>query len=175
MEEVDVTGDGVGWGRCLRIWVYIDITKPLERGRALVLNGKSIWVSFRYEKLPQFCYFCGRIYHADKPCTNKTSHRINDDDLAKPWGAWLRAIDQRFVREALPVNRPLLLKKWQSPATGQKDTLRLPQQHVSQRKAMRVWSREVEMSHRINPQKKQQKSRLHSTWQNTWILMQRIL
>lgn len=76
VEEVDVTGDGVGWGRCLRIRVYIDITKPLKRGRALVLNGKSNWVSFRYEKLPQFCYFCGRIYHAGKPCTNKTSHKI---------------------------------------------------------------------------------------------------
>jgi hypothetical protein len=69
VEEIDVTGDGVGCGKCLRIRVYVDITKLLERGRALVLNGKSVWVSFKYEKLPQFCYHCGRIYHADKVCT----------------------------------------------------------------------------------------------------------
>jgi hypothetical protein len=51
VDDVDVTGDGVGWGRCLRIKVYINLTKPLERGRALVINGKSLWVSFKYEKL----------------------------------------------------------------------------------------------------------------------------
>jgi len=32
VEEVDVTGDGVGWGRFLRIRVHIDLTKPLDRG-----------------------------------------------------------------------------------------------------------------------------------------------
>jgi hypothetical protein len=62
VEDIDVTGDGVGWGRCLRLRVYIDISMPLKRGRALVLNGKSIWVSFRYEKLPRFCYHCGRMF-----------------------------------------------------------------------------------------------------------------
>ncbi len=45
VEEVDVTGEGLGWGRCLRIRVCIDLTKPLERGRALNLNGKTVWVS----------------------------------------------------------------------------------------------------------------------------------
>jgi hypothetical protein len=55
MEEVDVT-----WGRCLRVRIHLDVTRPLERGRALVLSGKSIWVPFRYEKLPQFCHVCGR-------------------------------------------------------------------------------------------------------------------
>jgi hypothetical protein len=30
LEEVDLAGDGVGWGRCLRIRVKIDLAKPLE-------------------------------------------------------------------------------------------------------------------------------------------------
>jgi hypothetical protein len=30
LENVDVAGDGVGWGRCLRIKVSIDLTRPLE-------------------------------------------------------------------------------------------------------------------------------------------------
>jgi len=68
VEDVDVTGDGVGWGRFLRIRVQVDISKPLERGRALHLNGKSIWVSFKYEKLPHFCYSCGRIVHGPFKC-----------------------------------------------------------------------------------------------------------
>jgi hypothetical protein len=105
VEDIDVTGDGVGWGRCLRIRVSIDITKPLERGRAIVLNGKSTWISLKYEKLPQFCYHCGRIYHADKVCPNKSSFRINEEGPARPWGVWLRADDLRFRKEGSSSSR----------------------------------------------------------------------
>jgi hypothetical protein len=42
VEDTNVAGDGVGWGRCLRLRVYIDISMPLERGHVLVLNGKLI-------------------------------------------------------------------------------------------------------------------------------------
>jgi hypothetical protein len=59
VEEVAVADDDVGWGKSLRIQVAIDLYQPLERGRALLLTGKSCWVSFRYEKLPTFCYKCG--------------------------------------------------------------------------------------------------------------------
>ncbi|GLT68155.1 hypothetical protein SLA2020_404130 [Shorea laevis] len=53
--EVVVPGNGVGWGRSLRIRVLLDLTKPLERGRVLLMGGKSVWAAFRYEKLPTFC------------------------------------------------------------------------------------------------------------------------
>jgi hypothetical protein len=48
--ETDLAGDGAGWGRCLRIRVELDLSKPLERGRALKLGGKTYWVIFKYEK-----------------------------------------------------------------------------------------------------------------------------
>lgn len=63
LEDVDNAGDGAGWGRCLRIQVVIDLSKPLEHGRALHLGGESHWVSFKYEKLPLFCFQCGQIIH----------------------------------------------------------------------------------------------------------------
>jgi hypothetical protein len=96
VEEVDVTGDGVGWGRCLRIRVYLDLTRPLDRGRALHINGKPVWVSFRYEKLPHFCYTCGRIVHGNNGCKGGASFRLNGGEPAKQWGAWLRANDLRY-------------------------------------------------------------------------------
>jgi len=99
VEDVDVTSDGVGWGRYLRIRVNVDITKPLEKGRPFLIKGKSIWVSFKYEKLPLFCYHCGRIYHADKTCSSKTGYILNDDTKARPWGSWLRAEDMRSKKE----------------------------------------------------------------------------
>jgi hypothetical protein len=40
--DVDVAGDGMGWGHCLRIRVVIDLRNPLERGRAVHLNGKIL-------------------------------------------------------------------------------------------------------------------------------------
>lgn len=63
LEEVDVASDGVGWGRCLRLRVVIDLSKPLEWGRALLLKGKSCWVNFKYEKLSLLCFTCGRVLY----------------------------------------------------------------------------------------------------------------
>ena len=45
--EVDVPNNGIGWGRFLRLWVEIDITKPLLRGKILEEDeGKPSWVDF---------------------------------------------------------------------------------------------------------------------------------
>jgi hypothetical protein len=57
LKDIDLAGDGAGWGRSLRLRVHIDLSKPLERGRALHLGGQSYWVMFKYEKLPMFCFF----------------------------------------------------------------------------------------------------------------------
>jgi len=99
--EVDVTGDGVGWGRFLRIQVVIDLTKPLDRGRALIMQGKSLWVTFRYEKLPSFCHHCGRIFHGAYVCDKRQGYRLNEDGGGKQWGLWMRAAEYRDRRGGL--------------------------------------------------------------------------
>jgi hypothetical protein len=86
VEEVDVISDRVGKGCCLRIMINIGLTKPLDRGCALTLNGKSIWVSFKYEKLAQFCYTCGRIFYALNSCKGRTSFQLNEEESVKQWG-----------------------------------------------------------------------------------------
>jgi hypothetical protein len=96
VEEVDVTGEGIGWGRCLRIRVQVDITKPLERGRALELNGKMVWANFRYEKLPHLCFNCGRIFHKHSQCNENKNPKQGTEPSPKQWGTWLRAEDMRF-------------------------------------------------------------------------------
>lgn len=95
LEEVDVASNGVGWGRYLRIRVILDLTNPLERGRVLQFGGKSMWVSFRYEQLPLFCFHCGRIIHGGKGCPVPQSRRMNQVEEVKPWGVRLRAEDPR--------------------------------------------------------------------------------
>jgi hypothetical protein len=91
VENVDVAGDGVGWGRCVRIRVIIDLVKPLEHGRALELEGKSHWVNFKYENLPLFCYQCSRVVHEKMICPVRPKQRFNAEEGEKEWGPWLRA------------------------------------------------------------------------------------
>jgi hypothetical protein len=83
LEDVDVAGNGLGWGSYLRLRVTIDITKPLDRGRDLNFAGKSSWVEFKYEKLPLFCFQCGRIVHGPRGCPIPAGNRTSDRDEPK--------------------------------------------------------------------------------------------
>jgi hypothetical protein len=95
VEDVDVLGDGSGWGRCLRIRVRVNLQQPLERGWALQVAGKSNWVNFKYEKLPRMCFTYGRIMHGMRGCPVKGAQQRTADDSFKEWGVWLRANDPR--------------------------------------------------------------------------------
>ncbi|KAL7186742.1 hypothetical protein ACSBR2_028466 [Camellia fascicularis] len=58
----------------LRIRVDVDVTKPLPRGFILnrgenaQMTSVDPWISFKYEKLSDFCYDCGRIGHDRNVC-----------------------------------------------------------------------------------------------------------
>jgi hypothetical protein len=95
LEDVDIAGDGVGWGRYLRLRVTIDLSKPLDRGRELKMEGISHWVVFKYEKLPSFCFRCGRIVHDKKGCPVSNFSRRNNMEESRQWGPWLRAEESK--------------------------------------------------------------------------------
>ena len=53
----------------MRVRVRVAITQPLCRGRVVTLeNGEQSWVIFEYERLPNLCYWCRCLDHADKDC-----------------------------------------------------------------------------------------------------------
>lgn len=66
--EIDGADNSTVWGKCLRVRVLVDITKSLARGSKVVFNGKSYVVVFRYEKLNEFCYVCGKLDHLERDC-----------------------------------------------------------------------------------------------------------
>lgn len=45
--------------------VEVDVSKPLCKGRRVILaDDEEVWVSFNYEKLPNFCNWCGVVWSA---------------------------------------------------------------------------------------------------------------
>ncbi|KAH7867291.1 hypothetical protein Vadar_031473 [Vaccinium darrowii] len=64
---VEAFSDGLLLSRSfLRLRVEIDLSQPLPKGfwlRKTKDNGKDLWISYKYEKLSDFCYAGGRIGH----------------------------------------------------------------------------------------------------------------
>lgn len=59
--------DGLLWDKCIRFRATIRLDKPLQRG-IFVTTGeiRRHWVYFCYEKLPEFCYWCGFLGYSEK-------------------------------------------------------------------------------------------------------------
>ena len=56
-------------GSFFRVRVMGDTTLPLCRGKVISLtNGSKSWVNFKYERLPNVCYWCGQLDRVDRDC-----------------------------------------------------------------------------------------------------------
>ncbi|XP_075645403.1 uncharacterized protein LOC142616429 [Castanea sativa] len=76
-----------------RTKIKMDIKKPLCRGRRITMvSGKEGWVSFKYERLPNICYWCGRLTHSDRECPMWVKSRGTLKVEDQQFGAWLRAV-----------------------------------------------------------------------------------
>ena len=53
-------------GNFMRIRVEMDVSLPLCRGQVMSMEkGKKSWVTFKYECLPNICYWCGKMDHSN--------------------------------------------------------------------------------------------------------------
>lgn len=56
-------------GDLCHLKINLDVQKPLLRGIFVSIDDKNkSWISFKYEKLPVFCFGCGRIGHSLNDC-----------------------------------------------------------------------------------------------------------
>lgn len=78
-------------GRCIRVRARIDADKPLLRWTSVKIEGTLNRATFRFEKLVDMCYYCGRLDHLEKDC-----HFILSDGKRYN-GPWLRANDQHLT------------------------------------------------------------------------------
>ncbi|XP_009363711.2 uncharacterized protein LOC103953669 [Pyrus x bretschneideri] len=82
----------------LRVRILVDTEKPLFKGCWIRRDtNKDTWVEFRYERLQDFCYRCGRIGHINTECTVEVT-----GEGAVAYGEWLKAPP---VRDVVAVTR----------------------------------------------------------------------
>ncbi|KAH7863008.1 hypothetical protein Vadar_012099 [Vaccinium darrowii] len=96
--DVDEKSINEDRGKFVRVRVRICIDKPLKRGGNLVdREGNKVWINYKYERLPIFCYFCGLLGHEERSCHSRweTDH---DDVGAETYGPWMQATMGRGKR-----------------------------------------------------------------------------
>lgn len=79
-------------GGFMRVRVLVDISQRLCRGRVISLdNDKEQWVSFKYKRLPNICYWCGCLTHNDRDCKRWIDSEGTLEESDRESRPWLRA------------------------------------------------------------------------------------
>ena len=105
VKEVDQRNRKDDINMFMRVHVALPITKPLRRGGFIAgSNGEKMWVSFKYERLPMFCHFCGILGHdlkhyATHFVAEKQGRRVEYQygDFLKATGSCPRATTTKYA------------------------------------------------------------------------------
>ncbi|KAK4424806.1 hypothetical protein Salat_1674200, partial [Sesamum alatum] len=98
----DLDAEGVTWGSYVRIRVGIDVYKPLQGALKLrIVLGNEQLITFTYERLPSFCYFCGCLGRLYRQCELQFNDDFSDPEEYTPFGPWLRAVLPAFSRQRM--------------------------------------------------------------------------
>ncbi|CAN1810997.1 hypothetical protein LINPERHAP1_LOCUS26106 [Linum perenne] len=74
----------------MKLRARLDIREPLKKEKKVKKpRGDWLLAKFRYERLPNFCFICGRIGHIDRHC--EIYFRIPDDKIIRNWDITMRA------------------------------------------------------------------------------------
>jgi len=119
----DPEDNGEG-GEFLRIRIVIDIKKPLPWCCKLWSEGEHVgWALLKFERLPNFCYWCGKVTHSESDCDVwlRGKGRLKKEE--QQYGEWLRADLVCHTRKTLVVvsSRARGKPSWKKgPAMAQK-------------------------------------------------------
>lgn len=107
-EVIDIDRETMnGISRSVRMKILLKLEHPLKRGTKIKIgNAESCWITVTYERLPYFCYSCGKLGHTYKDCLQRNEKyeedEVIEDDLS--YGDWMRASPMKMVRNVLDRN-----------------------------------------------------------------------
>ncbi|KAL0385878.1 UNVERIFIED_CONTAM: hypothetical protein Sradi_2982100 [Sesamum radiatum] len=79
--EVELHETGHRWTSAWKLWVAINANSPLIRAlRLRTGDDNSTLVSFSYDRLPNFCYSCGKLGQISKFCPMKYEDNFVESD-----------------------------------------------------------------------------------------------
>ena len=77
----------------MRVKVALQIAKPIQRGGFIVgSEGGCTWVTYRYERLPMFCHYCGLLGHDVRHCAGFFAASKNGGEVECQYGEWLKSM-----------------------------------------------------------------------------------
>lgn len=86
----------LGWEEFMRIKVMLDLGKPLHRELKMRVSGYTTkWMDIKYERLPNFCYYCGRLGQVDRDISIQGSSDYNVTEIIYQSDPWLCASPRR--------------------------------------------------------------------------------
>ncbi|GMY21352.1 hypothetical protein FCV25MIE_16593 [Fagus crenata] len=102
----------------------MEVNNPLCQGRLVKFEtGAKGWIAFRYERLPNFYYWCECLDHGDKDCDVGLQQRQSNDKKDYQFGAWLRASSDR------PPYKTVVVVPGNQPKRREKPTSDEPPNH----------------------------------------------
>ncbi|XP_012436661.1 uncharacterized protein At4g02000-like [Gossypium raimondii] len=93
--EYDVSYLGKENRNFMRIRVQIDVRRPLKRRKQILYRERRSYITFKYERLSLFCFFCGRLGHSDSFCETKINIGVEMIDMG--WDLSIRAQSRRSL------------------------------------------------------------------------------
>lgn len=58
-------------------------------------------MSFKYERLPNLCYWCGQLTHHDKECSVWLTRMGSMRESDQQFGSWLRAVTPNLEKKTV--------------------------------------------------------------------------
>lgn len=112
VEEIDIGEGGSCIGQFARVRITRPISKPLQRCvRISQQQAEEQWiVLILYEKLPEFCFQCGRVGHVMRHCQEDQT-----DGKSQAYGPWLRAKRVADTRRKKETEQVETMKQKESP------------------------------------------------------------
>uniref|UniRef100_A0A2N9GET6 CCHC-type domain-containing protein n=1 Tax=Fagus sylvatica TaxID=28930 RepID=A0A2N9GET6_FAGSY len=96
--EVDMASKvSMIWQKYVRVRVEIEVDKPLIAGMFAPRPDREVWIQLKYEKIPEFCYSCGKLGHVQQDCEDPVQKLTNPFGFSfQLFGKWLRTDNADF-------------------------------------------------------------------------------